>query len=111
MRGIIDRYNRDTESSTSQMQMQDEMDAMLFEEMERSNCKVEQLKRFIPSISDAHSKHERASQLDTACHYECGNTPPETALQLRLTCGDHSRQKGVSPRIRHDSSSFGNDKI
>ncbi|KAI3742897.1 hypothetical protein L1987_60595 [Smallanthus sonchifolius] len=71
---------------------------------------VEKLKRFIPRISDAFSKHEQASP-DTACYYGCGNTPSETAPQLRLACGDHSRQKGASLRSGHDSSSFGNDKI
>ncbi|KAI3827006.1 hypothetical protein L1987_01067 [Smallanthus sonchifolius] len=193
MRGIIDRYNRATEPSTSQIQVEmsqeqaeiellrnevtrlrnenarlmgnnlggasvqqlhqlerqltdglisikEKKDAMLFEEIERSNRKereldyendvlrgeIEKLKRFIPfsqqpsqpgfieytpapvpSSSVGLSKHDRLSP-DTVCYYGSDNTDSETALQLRLPCGDHSRKKEADvPKRENNSSSCG----
>ncbi|KAJ0809963.1 putative transcription factor, K-box [Helianthus annuus] len=198
MRGIIDRYDRATEPSTSLIQaemsqeqaelehlrnevtrlrnensrlmgnnlggasvqqlhqlekqltdglvlIKEKKDAMLFEEIERSNRKerelayendvlrgeMENLKRFIPltrqpgqlgfveytppavpTSSAAHSKHDRVSP-DTVCYYGSDNTDSETALQLRLPCGDHSRKKEatVLPKRDTNSSSCGSDEM
>ncbi|KAK9058087.1 hypothetical protein SSX86_022927 [Deinandra increscens subsp. villosa] len=192
MRGIIDRYNRATEPSTSQMQaemsqeqaelellrnevarlrnenarlmgnnlggasvqqlhqleqqlsnglisIKEKKDAMLFEEIERSNRKereldyendilrgeIEKLKRYIPlseqpnqpgfleytpaavpsSSTAGLSKHDRVSP-DTVCYYGSDNTDSETALQLRLPCGDHSRKEAaVLPKSESNSTS------
>ncbi|KAK1427744.1 hypothetical protein QVD17_16438 [Tagetes erecta] len=198
MRGVIDRYNRATEPSTSVMQaemsqeqaelehlrnevtrlrnenarlmgnnlggasvqqlhqleqqlndslisIKEKKDAMLFEEIERSNRKerelgyendvlrgeIEKLKRFIPlgqqpsqpafleypsaavpSSSAVVSKHDRVSP-DTVCYYGSDNTDSETALQLRLPCGDHSRKKeaGMLPKRESNSSSVGTEHM
>ncbi|KAI7725720.1 hypothetical protein M8C21_029559 [Ambrosia artemisiifolia] len=122
--------------------IKEKKDAMLFEEIERSNRKerdlayenevlrgeMEKLKRFIPlthqpsqhgfldytpafpSSSAAHSKHDRQSP-DTVCYYGSDNTDSETALQLRLPCGDSSRKKeaAVLPKRDSNSSSCGSD--
>ncbi|MFS7905814.1 putative transcription factor MADS-MIKC family [Helianthus anomalus] len=125
--------------------IKEKKDAMLFEEIERSNRKerelayendvlrgeMENLKRFIPltrqpgqlgfleyappavpSSSAAHSKHDRVSP-DTVCYYGSDNTDSETALQLRLPCGDHSTKKEatVLPKRDTNSSSCGSDEM
>nr|XP_043611161.1 MADS-box transcription factor 23 [Erigeron canadensis] len=196
MRGILDRYNRATEPSTSQLQaeirqeqaelellrnevrrlrnengrlmgsnlegttiqelhqleqqlndgltsVKEKKDAMLFEEIERSNRKerelnyeneflrgeIEKLKQFLPltqqpapqgfieytpvvvpsSSAAGHSKDEQVSP-DTVCYYGSDNTDSETALQLRLPCGDHSK-KEMLPKRETNSSSCASDEM
>ncbi|KAL8204326.1 hypothetical protein R6Q57_009949 [Mikania cordata] len=193
MRGIIDRYNRATDPSTSQVEMSQEQaeiellrnevtrlrnentrlmgnnlggasiqqlhhleqqlsdglisikekkNAMLFEEIDRSNRKereldyengvlrgeIEKLKHFlplsqqpyqpssleythaaVPSSSAGLSKNDRVSP-DTVCYYGSDNADSDTALQLRLPCGDHSRKKEVTKR-ESNSSTCGSDDM
>lgn len=196
MRGILDRYNRATESSTSQVQaemrqeqaelellrnevtrlrnenarlmgndlagvsvqqlrhleqqlsgglvsIKEKKDAMLFEEIDRSHRKeqeldyennvlraeIEKLKCLIPftqqpaqpgfleytpaagpSTSAGVLKHDRVSP-DTVCYYGSDNTDSETALQLRLPCGDHTKKEVVSTKREVNSSSCGSDEM
>ncbi|GJT21727.1 agamous-like MADS-box protein AGL15 [Tanacetum coccineum] len=125
--------------------VKEKKDAMLFEEIDRSNHKerelgfennvlrgeIERLKRFIPqneqptqagfleynpvtavpSSSAGLLKQDRLSP-DTVCYYGSDNTDSETALQLRLPCGDSARTREVAmPKREVSSSSCGNEEM
>ncbi|PWA68761.1 agamous-like MADS-box protein AGL15 [Artemisia annua] len=125
--------------------VKEKKDAMLFEEIDRSNHKerelgfennvlrgeIERLKRFIPQseqptqpgyleynpVTDVPSssagllKQDRLSP-DTVCYYGSDNTDSETALQLRLPCGDSGRTKEAAmPKREVSSSSCGNEEM
>ncbi|XP_071688106.1 MADS-box transcription factor 23-like [Rutidosis leptorrhynchoides] len=126
------------------MSVKEKKDALLFEEIDRSNRKereldyendilrgeikkLRQLLPFaqqptqsgfieftpatVPTTSDAgHSKHDQVSP-DTVCYYGSDNTDSETALQLRLECGDHSKKDAVLPKRENISSSCASDEM